>query len=131
MVAIRIAAAAEAFPVSYRPRYPRYHAETSVPPFLSLSLRSRLLSVQKYTPMPMTNAFPYPVASILDANGPFHGGTTRRYLMVFTPPMHTGENTLWLAASLPFPLSLCFRGKRANGREFTIAEPDWTVSVLG
>ena len=80
-----------------------------LPPTLSLSLRSRLLSVQEYTPMPMTNAFPYPVASILDANGPFHAGP-RRYLMYLAPRMHAGK-TLWLAALSPlhfdslFPLS--------------------------
>lgn len=59
---------------------PRYHAETSLLPLspsLSLSFRA---SASSWNITAMTNAFPYPVASILDANGPFHAGPCR-YLM--------------------------------------------------
>lgn len=80
-------AAQSAFPVSYRgspslscgdePLYP------SLSSSLSLSFRA---SASSWNITAMTNAFLYPVTSILDANGPFHAGPCR-YLM-YLPWIH-------------------------------------------
>lgn len=77
-------AAQSAFPVSYRGS-PSLSCGDEPRLSLSLSLSFRA-SASSWNITAMTNAFLYPVTSILDANGPFHAGPCR-YLM-YLPWIH-------------------------------------------